>query len=163
MFPSHDQGGLLQKLQRQCGTGIYEGSKLKVAVLITGQLRDYKVNWRNHMKHLIEPNNADVFAYISSKNTLHSCGKSLEQKYYLTNTYTNEEITESLNQIYGDSLKSLVIDNDENLPDENFGTLGYFRTRMQNQIDNIGKGFELAKKYSENNGFEYDVFVHCRS
>jgi hypothetical protein len=135
---------------------------LKVAVLITGQLRDYKINWRNHIKHLIEPNNADVFAYISSKNTLHSCGKSLEQKYYLTNTYTNDEITESLNEIYGDHLKKLVIDNDENLPDENFGTLGYFRTRMQNQIDNIGKGFELAKKYSENNNFEYDVFVRCR-
>ena len=33
---------------------------MKVAILITGQLRDYKVNWRNHMKHLIEPNNADI-------------------------------------------------------------------------------------------------------
>ena len=49
---------------------------MKVAVLITGQLRDYKINWRNHMKHLIEPNDADVFAYICTKNTLHSCGKS---------------------------------------------------------------------------------------
>ncbi len=114
---------------------------MKVAVLITGQLRDYKVNWRNHMKHLIEPNNADVFAFISSKNTLHSCGKSLEQKYYLTNTYANDQITDSLSEIYGIHLKRLVIDNDEHLPDHNFGTLGYFRTRMQNQIDNIGHGF----------------------
>ena len=135
---------------------------MKVAVLITGQLRDYKVNWRNHVKHLIEPNGADVFAYISSKNTLHSCGKSLEQKYYLTNTYTNEEITQSLNQIYGIHLKKLVIDNNENLPDENFGTLGYFRTRMQNQIDNIGAGFSMAKNYSYDNNFDYDVVVRCR-
>jgi len=135
---------------------------MKVAVLITGQLRDYKVNWRNHVKHLIEPNGADVFAYISSKNTLHSCGKSLEQKYYLTNTYTNEEITQSLNQIYGIHLKKLVIDNNENLPDENFGTLGYFRTRMQNQIDNIGAGFSMAKNYSYDNNFDYDIVVRCR-
>lgn len=135
---------------------------MKVAVLITGQLRDYKVNWRNHMKHLIEPNNADVFAFISSKNTLHSCGKSLEQKYYLTNTYTNDQITDSLSEIYGVNLKKLVIDNDEHLPDHNFGTLGYFRTRMQNQIDNIGHGFSIAKQYSQDNGFKYDVVVRCR-
>jgi len=135
---------------------------MRVAVLITGQLRDYKVNWRNHMKHLIEPNNADVFAFISSKNTLHSCGKSLEQKYYLTNTYTNDQITDSLSEIYGVHLKKLVIDNDEHLPDHNFGTLGYFRTRMQNQIDNIGHGFSIAKQYSQDNGFKYDVVVRCR-
>lgn len=135
---------------------------MRVAVLITGQLRDYKVNCINHIKQLFEPNNADVFAYISSKNTLHSCGQSLEQKYYLTNTYGNDEIKNSLSNIYGDYLKDIVVDNNENLPDDNFGTLGYFRTRMQNQIDNIGKGFELAKSYSKLNGFEYDVFVRCR-
>jgi hypothetical protein len=135
---------------------------MKVAVLITGQLRDYKVNWRNHIKHLIGLNNADVFAYISSKNTLHSCGKSLEQKYYLTNTYTNKEITESLNKIYGTHLKKLIINNNEHLPDENYGTLGYFRTRMQNQIDNISAGFSMAKNYSYDNNFNYDVVVRCR-
>lgn len=135
---------------------------MKAAVLITGQLRDYKINWRNHMKHLIEPNNADVFSFISSKNTLHSCGKSLEQKYYLTNTYANNEIADSLNKIYGVHLKRIVVDNKENLPDENFGTLGYFRTRMQNQIDNIGSGFAMAKEYSQANNFEYDVMVRCR-
>ena len=45
---------------------------MKVAVLITGQLRDYKVNYTNHIKHLIEPNNADVFVYACTKNTIHS-------------------------------------------------------------------------------------------
>ena len=135
---------------------------MKIAILITGQLRDYKVNWQNHMKHLIEPNNADVFAYISSKNTLHSCGKSLEQKYYLTNTYTNDQITDSLNEIYNTHLKRLVIDDNEHLPDHNFGTLGYFRTRMQNQIDNIAHGYRIAKNYSEENNFNYDVIVRCR-
>ena len=136
---------------------------MKTAVLITGQLRDYKVNWRNHMKHLIEPNDADVFAYISSKNTIHSCGKSLQQKYYLTNTYDIKEIKNSLKEIYGERLKNIIVDDDENLPDDNFGTLGYFRTRMQNQIDNISSGFGMAQKYAAENRFKYDVVVRCRS
>ena len=135
---------------------------MRTAVLITGQLRDYKVNCINHVKHLLEPNNADVFAYICTKNTLHSCGQSLEQKYYLTNEYQEEEIKTSLSEIYGDHLKDIVVDSNEKLPDDNFGTLGYFRTRMQNQIDNIAKGYELAKNYSKNNNFEYDVIIRCR-
>ena len=135
---------------------------MKVAVLITGQLRDYKINWRNHMKHLIEPNDADVFAYICTKNTLHSCGKSLEQKYYTTNEYSEAEIVDSLKQIYGDHLKGIKVDSQENLPDDNFGTLGYFRTRMQNQIDNIGKGFDIATNFSLQSGFKYDIIVRCR-
>ena len=134
---------------------------MKVAVLITGQLRDYKVNWRNHMKHLIEPNNADVFAYICTKNTLHSCGQSLEQKYYVTNELTEHEIKESLFEIYGPHLKGITVNPNENLEGE-FGTLGYFRTRMQNQIDNIGHGFSMATEYSKNHGFKYDVVVRCR-
>ena len=69
-----------------------ESTTMKIAVLITGQLRDYKINYNNHLKHLIEPNNADVFVYACSTNTLHSCGDSLTQKYYTTNTYTNDEI-----------------------------------------------------------------------
>jgi len=135
---------------------------MNVAVLITGQLRDYKVNWRNHMKQLIEPNNADVFVYACTKNTLHSCGKSLEQKYYTTNEYTEEEIKQSVVNIYGKHLKQVVVDSNEKLPDANFGTLGYFRTRMQNQINNIGTGFAMAKEYAKENNFEYDVIVRCR-
>ena len=114
------------------------------------------------MKQLIEPNNADIFAYICTKNTLHSCGNSLDQKYYLTNEYAETEIKDSLSGIYGDYLKSIKIDSNEELPDHNFGTLGYFRRRMQNQIDNIGHGFEMAKQYSKENNFEYDIIVRCR-
>ena len=40
-------------------------------------------------------------------------------------------------EIYKDYLKDIVVNENENLPDDGFGTLGYFRTRMQNQIDNI--------------------------
>ena len=135
---------------------------MKVAVLITGQLRDYKINYTNHIKHLIEPNNADVFVYACTKNTIHSCGVSLEQKYFLTNEYKEEEIKESVREIYGDYLKGVIVDKNEKLPEDNFGTLGYFRTRMQNQIDNIGKGFAMAKEYAKENDFEYDVIIRSR-
>ncbi len=135
---------------------------MKTAVLITGQLRDYKVNYNNHLEHLIKPNKADVFVYACATNTLHSCGKSLEQKYYTTNTYSEQEIIDSVSEIYGANLRKVIIDNNENLPDDNFGTLGYFRTRMQNQIDNIAHGYAMAKQYSKDNGFEYDVIVRCR-
>jgi hypothetical protein len=135
---------------------------MKVAVLITGQLRDYKVNYNNHLKHLIEPNNADVFVYACTKNTLHSCGRSLEQKYYTTNEYTEQQIRQSMADIYGKYLKQVVVDTNENLPEGNFGTLGYFRTRMQNQINNITHGFAMAKQYSKQNEFEYDIIVRCR-
>lgn len=141
-----------------------EAGKARIAVLITGQLRDYKINALNHMKHLIEPNGADVFIYACTKNTIHTLGRGnqLNQKYILTNEYAIEEIENSVRQIYGNHLKDLRIDSNESLPEHNFGTLGYFRQRMQNQIDNIGKGFDLALEYSLRKDFEYDIFVRCR-
>ena len=135
---------------------------MRTAILITGQLRDYKINCINHIKHLIEPNNADVFIYASTKNTIHSCGQSLSQKYYFTGSYSSQEIIEDTSQIYKDYLKDIAIDENEYLPEDNFGTLGYFRTRMQNQIDNIHHGFKMAMSYAHNNKFTYDVIVRCR-
>jgi len=135
---------------------------MRVAVLITGQLRDYKINALNHVKHLIEPNDADVFVYACNKNTLHTCGENITQKYNITTTQTTEEITEDVNAIYGTSLKGLEINENEVLPDNDHGTLGYFRQRMQNQMDNIRKGFLMAQKYASDNGFEYDVIVRSR-
>ena len=130
---------------------------MKTAVLITGQLRDYKINCLNHVKHLIEPNNADVFVYACTQNTIHSCGQSLDQKYYRTACYSKDEIISNVTEIYGSHLKLVEVDNNEKLTEDDFGTLGYFRTRMQNQIDNIGKGFAMAKSHDD-----YDVIIRCR-
>ena len=135
---------------------------MKVAVIITGQLRDYKVNALNQLKHLIEPNNADVFVYACNKNTLHTCGDNVTQKYNITTIDTKEQIISDVKEIYGEHLKAVFVNENEELDDSNFGTLGYFRKRMQNQMDNIRKGYLMAKKYSENNGFEYDVIVRSR-
>lgn len=136
---------------------------MKIAVLITGQMRDYKINALNQMKHLIEPNDTDVFIYATTKNTIHSCGQSLEQKYYTTTSYTKEELENDTRIIYGENLKGLVVDENEYLePEQNFGTLGYFRTPAQNQINNVGKGFNMAKEFAKKNNFKYDLIIRSR-
>ena len=131
---------------------------MKVAVTISGQLRDYKINALNHIKHLIEPNNADVFVYACSKNTLHTCGNNLEQKYILTTAYDREEIIEDVKKIYGSNLKAVQVNENEELDESNFGTLGYFKKRMNNQMTNIRKGFMMAMKHSK----DYDLIVRLR-
>jgi len=135
---------------------------MKVAVLITGQLRDYKINCINHLKHIIEPNNADVFVYACNKNTLHTTGDNVTQNYKITTSASVQKIESDVNAIYGKHLKGLTIDENEELDDANFGTLGYFKKRMNNQMQNIRKGFLMAKRYSERHKFDYDVIVRCR-
>jgi len=135
---------------------------MRVAVLITGQLRDYKVNVLNQIKHLIEPNNADVFVYACNKNTLHTVGDNIVQKYNITTERKTSELIDEVKGIYGPALKAIEINENENLPDDNYGTLGYFRQRMQNQMDNIRKGFLMSQKYAQENNFEYDLVVRSR-
>jgi len=135
---------------------------MKVAVVITGQLRDYKINCINHLKHIIEPNNADVFVYACNKNTLHTTGANVTQNYKITTSASVQKIESDVNAIYGKHLKGLIVDENEELDDTNFGTLGYFKKRMNNQMQNIRKGFLMAKQYSERHNFEYDVIVRCR-
>jgi len=131
---------------------------VKVAVTISGQLRDYKINALNHIKHLIEPNNADVFVYACNKNTLHTCGVNVTQKYNLTTAYSPEEITEDVKKIYGSNLKAVQVNENEELDESSFGTLGYFKKRMNNQMTNIRKGFMMAKEYPR----DYDLIVRLR-
>jgi len=135
---------------------------MKVAVLITGQLRDYKVNILNQIKHLIEPNNADVFVYACNKNTLHTCGPNITQKYNITTKQDAGKLMKNIKEQYGPALKSVEVNESEPLSDTDYGTLGYFRQRMQNQMDNIRKGFLMAQEYAQENGFEYDVVVRSR-
>ncbi len=135
---------------------------MRVAVIITGQLRDYKINCVNHLKHIIEPNDADVFVYACSKNTLHTTGENVTQNYKVTTTDTVQKIEMDVNEIYGNHLKDLIVNENEELDDTNYGTLGYFKKRMNNQMQNIRQGFLMAKRYSERHKFDYDVIVRCR-
>ena len=80
----------------------------------------------------------------------------------MTTTNTKEEIQAEVTKIYGEHLKGVVIDDGEELNDNNFGTLGYFKKRMNNQMQNIRKGFLMSQRYAANNAFEYDLIVRCR-
>ncbi len=135
---------------------------MKVAVVITGQMRDYKVNSTNHIKQLIEPNDADVFVYACNTNTLHTTGPNITQKYVKTTKQSPEQLKKEINNIYGNFVKQIVINENENLDDSDFGTLGYFKRKMNNQMSNIRQGFKMAKKYSQESGFEYDIVVRLR-
>jgi len=134
---------------------------MKVAVLITGQLRDYKINVQNHIKQIIEPNDADVFVYATDRNTLHTTGPNITQKYVITTSQSRRQITRETKKIYGSYLKKVVVA-DEDLADDDFGTIGYFRKRMQNQMNNIREGFKMCSEYAKRNSFEYDIVVRCR-
>ena len=131
---------------------------MKIAVTISGQLRDYKINAVNHIKHIIEPNNADVFVYACSKNTLHTSGDNVTQKYNTTSTHTKKEIIYDVKKLYGKNLKGVQVNENEELDESNFGTLGYFKKRMNNQMTNIRNGFLMAMEYSS----EYDLIVRLR-
>ena len=135
---------------------------MKVAVVITGQLRDYKINCINHLEHIIKPNDADVFVYACSKNTLHTTGDNITQNYKITTSASVSQIEADINEIYGTYLKGLIVDENEELDDANFGTLGYFKKRMNNQMQNIRNGFLMAQDYAHIKGFKYDVIVRCR-
>lgn len=135
---------------------------MKIAILITGQLRDYKINCLNHIKHLIEPNNADVFIYACTTNTLHSTGVNITQKYNITTQHNKEELIDELKAVYGRYIKGIEINENEDLTDNDFGTLGYFKRKINNQMSNIRSGFLMSEKFSQQNDFQYDIIIRCR-
>ena len=134
---------------------------MNIAVLISGQLRDYKVNVQNHLKQLIEPNSCDVFAYVSIKNTIHTIGDNITQKYVETTEQDPDELTSELISIYGKYLKGFKIMAGEPTSDT-FGTVGYFKRMMHNQMDNIRECFKMAKEHEKATGIVYDAFIRCR-
>lgn len=135
---------------------------MKIAVLISGQMRDYKINITNHIKHLIEPNSADVFVYACTKNTIHSLGQSTSQKYNITSVKEPDILESEIRDAYGEHLVKVRINTEEELDDDNFGTLGYFKKRMNNQMTNIRECFKMAVLYSKEKEFEYDFIIRLR-
>ena len=136
----------------------------KIAILITGQLRDYQVNAQNHIEHLIEPNKADVFVYACTRNTMHTLGPNVVQSYVTTTEYDKKSLIEEITSVYGDSLKNVEVNEKETNPHDLYPvkTLGHYREGMLNQLRNVRYGFEMCQKYAEQNGFKYDLVVRLR-
>lgn len=136
---------------------------MKVAIIISGQFRDYRVNVVNHIKHLIEPNSADVFIYWASKNTVHTVSnKCMEHRYSITSVNNSDLFEPELRQVYGSCLKSIRLNKDEDVSSKEVGTVDFFRRMMMNQMYNIKNGYLLTKEYEKKHGFEYDLYVRIR-
>jgi hypothetical protein len=136
----------------------------KIAVLVTGQLRDYQVNIFNHLEHLIKPNSTDVFVYACTRNTMHSLGPNVVQSYTTTTQKTKEEIVKECKNFYGDYLKKIDVNENETNPHDLYEpkTLGHYREGMLNQLRNVKKGYEMSQNYAKENNFEYDIIVRLR-
>ena len=136
---------------------------MKIAVLLTGQLRDTNVNYRNHIKQFFEPNNMDVFIVTSTKNFIYTkkSNNPLEFKYSIHSENKKDDIESKIKERYGKYLKNYIIKDDEYIPD-GFGTQKYFAYFMNNQLTNNKMAFKLALEYEKSNNIKYDLFVRLR-
>ena len=119
----------------------------RTAILISGQLRDFKVNAQNQIKQLFEGNNVDVFVYACTKNMIHTLSPDLTgQEYSYTKEYKSEQLNKTLHDIYGEYLKVVKINDNELSLDTYypFGTIGYFKQGVDNQFYNIRQALKLA-------------------
>ena len=136
---------------------------MKIAVLISGQLRDTNINYLNHLKCFIDNNNADVFVTTSTKNFWYTGGNSnpLTYKFILHSELDKKEIEETLKKYYGNHLKKFLIKDNEFIPN-NFGEPEYYAYFINNQFNNNRDTFKLALDYEIKNNIKYDRFVRLR-
>ena len=136
---------------------------MRIAVLLTGQLRDSFINYKNHIKCFFEPNNVDVFLVTSNKNFYYTKGNPnpLTFKFSLHSEDSVQNIEKIIKEQYNDYLKDYIIKTDEIIP-EGFGTPEYYRYFIRNQFNNNKLAFQLANDYAKKNNFSYDVFVRLR-
>ncbi len=136
---------------------------MKIAILITGQIRDSYVNYLNHLNCFIKPNDADVFVKTSTKNFWYTSGNSnpLTYKFNLHSENSIDSIKLELDKYYGKYLKDYIISDKEYIPD-NFGTPEYYAYFINNQFNNNKDAFKLAIEYEKTHNVKYDLFVRIR-
>ena len=120
---------------------------MKCALLLPGHMRHYKNTFLNQSETMIGPNNCDIF--ISTSNLITSIVKS---------SYTTEEkdiktFEKEIYSIYGDRLKSLIIN-----PEENSDVLP-----SPLQWKRLKECFEQKNLYEKKNNFNYDVIIRART
>ena len=140
---------------------------MKIAILITGQMRDSFITYLNHVKQFIEPNNADIFVATSTKNFWYSNEiQSLKtnQKnfiFHLHSEKNREEIINEIKNYYGQYLKDYFVSQDEKIPEKRVQP-DYYSYFINNQFNNNKIAFKLALNYEKKNNFKYDLFVRLR-
>ena len=115
---------------------------MKVAVLLTGQLRTFEMLKYLHLNSLILPYDADVFLGIDLNNKYQCEYKNS------TSTTTFEETNKAIEFLK--PINSFIFDNTEQI------------NLLFRQYYVIKKTYEMLKIYSDNNNIKYDLIIRLR-
>lgn len=115
---------------------------MKVAVLLTGQLRTFEMLKYFHLNSLILPYNADVFLGIDLNNKYQSAYKNP------TDETTFEESNKAIE--FFKPINSFILNDNESYH-------LYYR-----QYYVVKKTYEMLKIYSDNNNIKYDLIIRLR-
>jgi len=121
---------------------------MKCALFLPGHMRHYKKTFLNQSKTIINPNNCDIF--ISTSNLLTSWIKDHE---YITEEKDIETLRADIRSVYGDRLKGLIIN-----PEENVDVIP-----SPLQWKRLKECFEQKTLYEKKNNFNYDVILRART
>jgi len=155
----------------------FSSKKYKVAICLSGHLREYKKNLASINRYIVKPLNADVFIHTWSED-----GKQIVATKGMTGPVPNTthmEIPE-LSQ-YIQNVKSLEIGNNKEyletikeLEEKKFYLYGmslkngYYGGQAEpkyiySQFHSINKAFENLTRYSKDNGVNYDIVIKMRA
>jgi hypothetical protein len=121
---------------------------MKCALLLPGHMRHYKNTFSNQSETIINPNNCDIF--ISTSNLITSWVKPHE---YAAEEKDIETLEKEIRSVYGDRLKGLVIN-----PEENVDVIP-----SPLQWKRLKECFEQKTLYEKENDFQYDAVIRART
>jgi hypothetical protein len=127
---------------------------MKVAYCISGFMRTFEETYESQLRHILEPNNCDIF--ISTWNYV---GKMWADKR--DDDICFEPTSESkLREFYGDRLKTCQIHDFDSVQK---ALPNYFYQGMVSMYWQIKQCDLLRKEFEQSNGFKYDVIIRSRA
>lgn len=126
---------------------------MKIAVLLTGQLRTWEMLKYLHLNSLILPYNADLFLGIDLNNKYQCLHKNSNMETTLDEANKAIDFFKPINSFILNDVNNSFISN--NVKNKNFILL--FR-----QYYVVKKTYEMVKKYSDSNNIKYDIIVRLR-
>ena len=133
-------------------------STCKVAVLLCGHMRSFKATAESLRRHVLVPNNADLFISTWSSRGL--------QSYKEANAHFEEGVTEAkIREVYGDCLKGVVIEHEAPAKFAN-GFHGRhdpgITSRIWSMWYKIKMCEEVCRQYEYFNDVHYDILIRVR-
>jgi len=157
------------------------GDNLKTAVLFAGHLRTFEKCYENHLHHIVEKNDVDLFFYTSKQDShkilTHSSGKRSRRKekpnaIRSLHIYQNsDKKIDKLHELYEPYIKAVYFEDEEydyagneykpprKIEQYSRKDWNYFRTT---QFKKVYYGFKEIEQYAENNNIQYDYFIRMR-